>query len=49
VVELGDVVAGKAVARGGPGDIVVFKSVGVGLEDVAVAGLAWRRATGNPA
>jgi ornithine cyclodeaminase len=48
VVELGDVVAGKSVARSGPDDIVVFKSVGVGLEDVAVAGLAWRRASGAP-
>ncbi len=45
VVELGEVVAGKAAPRGKADDIVVFKSVGVGLEDVAVAGLAWRRAT----
>ncbi len=45
VLELGAVVAGTAIARRDPADIVVFKSVGVGLEDVAVAGLAWRRAT----
>jgi ornithine cyclodeaminase len=45
VVELGDVIAGKARVRETPDDIVVFKSVGVGLEDVAVAGLAWQRAT----
>lgn len=46
LLELGDVVAGQVAARGGPDDIVVFKSVGVGLEDVAVASAAWRRATG---
>jgi ornithine cyclodeaminase len=45
VLELGAVVAGNAAARRDPADIVIFKSVGVGLEDVAVAGLAWRRAT----
>lgn len=46
VVELGEVLAGRAAPRAGPGDIVVFKSVGVGLEDVSVAGLAYRRLTG---
>lgn len=43
VVNLGDVLAGHEAARRGPEDIVVFKSVGVGLEDVAVAGLAYER------
>jgi ornithine cyclodeaminase len=40
IVELGDVLAGEARARAAPGDIVIFKSVGVGIEDVVVAGLA---------
>jgi ornithine cyclodeaminase len=47
VVELGDVLAGKVAARAGERDIVVFKSVGVGLEDVTVAGLAYRILTGS--
>jgi ornithine cyclodeaminase len=46
LMELGDVLAGKVAARAGERDIVVFKSVGVGLEDVAVAGLAYRILTG---
>lgn len=45
LLQLGDLVAGRAIARRDPADIVLFKSVGVGLEDVAVAGLAWQRAT----
>jgi ornithine cyclodeaminase len=40
IVELGDVLAGNAIGRAAPGEIVVFKSVGVGIEDVVVAGLA---------
>jgi ornithine cyclodeaminase len=47
VVELGDVLAGKAAARASERDIVVFKSVGVGLEDVTVAGVAYRILTGS--
>jgi ornithine cyclodeaminase len=43
IVDLGDVLASKAPGRNSPGDIVVFKSVGVGIEDVAVAGLAFER------
>lgn len=39
VVDLGDVLAGKAPGRRSNDDIVIFKSVGVGIEDVAVAGL----------
>jgi ornithine cyclodeaminase len=42
IVELGDVLSGKAPARRAADDIVIFKSVGVGLEDVSVAGLAYR-------
>ncbi|HET9653356.1 MAG TPA: ornithine cyclodeaminase family protein [Usitatibacter sp.] len=41
IVDLGDVLAGKAPARESGDDIVIFKSVGVGIEDVAVAGLAY--------
>jgi len=47
IVELGDVLAGKASARRDDDDIVIFKSVGVGIEDVAVAVLAYRRLTGS--
>lgn len=47
IVDLGDVLAGKASARTSPDDIVVFKSVGVGIEDVAVAGLALERLTSS--
>jgi ornithine cyclodeaminase len=45
IVELGDVLAGKARARRSADEIVIFKSVGVGLEDVSVAGLAYRLLT----
>ena len=43
VAELGDV-AGGAPGRGGPGEITLFKSLGLGVEDVASAALALRRA-----
>ncbi|CPK53245.1 ornithine cyclodeaminase [Bordetella pertussis] len=43
VVELADVLAGRAAARQADEDIVIYKSVGVGLEDVALAGYAYRR------
>lgn len=46
IVELGDVLSGKVQARRSADDIVIFKSVGVGLEDVSVAGLAYRLLTG---
>lgn len=42
VVELGDIVCGKhASLRGGAG-IRLYKAVGVGLEDIALAGLAYQ-------
>ena len=45
IVELGEALAGT-VALGAPGDgVAVFKSVGVGIEDVALAGLAYRLLT----
>lgn len=47
VVELGGVLAGHVAPRRSGDDIVVFKSVGVGIEDVVVAGLAARRETSN--
>lgn len=43
-VELGDVVAGRAAGRTGPGDITLFCSQGIALEDVVAAKLAYERA-----
>jgi len=44
--ELGDILAGKTAARTGEDEIVIFKSVGVGLADIATAGLAYRHLAG---
>ena len=41
--ELGEIVAGRAPGRRGDAELTLFESVGIGLEDVAIAGLAWRR------
>jgi ornithine cyclodeaminase len=41
VIELGEALAGMGASPRAAGDVVLFKSVGVGLEDVAAAGLAW--------
>ena len=43
IVELGEILAGKARGRADPGEITIYKSVGVGLQDIALAGLAYRR------
>lgn len=43
LVELADVVLSRAQPRRSDSDIVIYKSVGVGLEDVALAGLVWQR------
>ncbi|WP_416052224.1 ornithine cyclodeaminase family protein [Cupriavidus basilensis] len=43
VVELADVVTGSVKPRGNDTDILIYKSVGVGLEDVALAGFAYRQ------
>jgi ornithine cyclodeaminase len=43
IYELGDVLSGSVRLRRDPGDIVIYKAVGVGLQDVALAGLAYRR------
>jgi ornithine cyclodeaminase/alanine dehydrogenase-like protein (mu-crystallin family) len=40
-VELGRIVAGGAPGRTDPGQITLFKSLGIGLEDVATAGLVY--------
>jgi ornithine cyclodeaminase/alanine dehydrogenase-like protein (mu-crystallin family) len=44
VVELGDIMTGKAPGRRGPPDITLFKSLGIALEDIAFADLICRRA-----
>lgn len=43
VVELADLVAGRAPGRRDDRGITIYKSVGVGLQDIALAGLAWRK------
>jgi alanine dehydrogenase len=42
--ELGQVVAGRLPGRTSPREITIFKSLGMAIEDVAAAELAWRRA-----
>ncbi|HXH08026.1 MAG TPA: hypothetical protein VNI83_15720 [Vicinamibacterales bacterium] len=42
--ELGDVVAGRVAGRTSPHEITLFKSLGLAIEDVAAADLAYRRA-----
>ena len=42
--ELGELVAGTKPGRSGPDELTLYKSVGVGVEDDAAAGLALRRA-----
>jgi len=42
--ELGEAVLGRVVPRVSAGEIVVFKSLGLAVEDVAVADLVYRRA-----
>lgn len=43
-VELGDIVAGKAPGRPDAAAITLFKSLGIGLEDIAVAGWVYAQA-----
>lgn len=47
IVELGELVTGARLGRRADDEITLYKSVGVGLEDIALAGLAWRKLTGN--
>lgn len=43
-VELGDIVAGKVAGRPDGAAITLFKSLGIGLEDIAVAGWVYAQA-----
>lgn len=43
LVELGDLVAGHHAGRINNDDITVYKAVGVGIEDIALAGLAYKK------
>ena len=44
VAELGELVAGTAAGRLGEADVTIFKSLGLAVEDVTAAQLAYRRA-----
>ncbi|MBN9370677.1 MAG: ornithine cyclodeaminase [Hydrogenophaga sp. SCN 70-13] len=46
IVELGELVAGLKPGRQDAQAVTLYKSVGVGLEDVALAGLVWQRLQG---
>jgi ornithine cyclodeaminase len=43
--ELGEVAAGALVGRQSPSEVTLFKSLGMAVEDVAAAHLAYARAT----
>ena len=47
IVELGELVTGRACGRRHDDEITLYKAVGVGLEDIAIAGLAYRLISGN--
>jgi ornithine cyclodeaminase/alanine dehydrogenase-like protein (mu-crystallin family) len=42
--ELGEIIAGRSAGRTSAGEITVFKSLGLAIEDVAAANLAFQRA-----
>ena len=42
-VELGDVLAGSAKGRVREDDVIVYKAVGIGLQDIVLAGIAWQK------
>jgi ornithine cyclodeaminase len=44
VGELGEVLAGKVEGRTAPGDITIFKSLGLAVEDIVAADLVYRQA-----
>jgi ornithine cyclodeaminase len=46
-VELGELVTGRAPGRRHADEITLYKTVGVGLEDIAIAGLAYRLISGK--
>ncbi len=43
--ELGELIAGNVTGRQNPGQVTLFKSLGMAVEDVAAAGLAYTRAS----
>ena len=47
LVELGALISGRAIGRRSETDITLYKAVGVGLQDVALAGLAWKELQSN--
>jgi ornithine cyclodeaminase len=47
IVELGELITGKAEGRRSDDQITLYKSVGVGLQDIAIAGLAYARLAGD--
>lgn len=47
IVELGELVSGRTPGRRRDDEITLYKAVGVGLEDIAVAGLAYRLISGR--
>jgi alanine dehydrogenase len=49
VGELGEVIAGKVEGRRSPRDVTIFKSVGLAVEDVLTAALAYQRALAQDA
>ena len=46
IVELADLVTGRVQGRRDDAAVTIYKAVGVGLQDVALAGLAWERHLG---
>jgi len=46
--ELGELLAGTVPSRRNSEEILIYKAVGVGLQDVALAGLAYRRISDSP-
>lgn len=46
-VELGDVLAGKAKGRVREDDVIVYKAVGIGLQDIVLAGVVWEKYLGR--
>jgi ornithine cyclodeaminase/alanine dehydrogenase-like protein (mu-crystallin family) len=47
VVELSEIVSGRAAGRQGPGDITLFESQGLAVEDLAVAHYVYREVIGS--
>ncbi|SDY03533.1 ornithine cyclodeaminase [Collimonas sp. OK242] len=44
VWELGQIIDGSSTYQRQPNDLVIYKAIGVGLEDIALSGLVYRRA-----